>query len=174
MTDKKSIFNTRKPVNKTGGGKEKMKRCIKKNNEAQVLGLPMYLIIIMIVAVAVIAAVLMMLPQGTKMMDAQVIEGSVHSGDGSVGDLDITVGTIQVKVTTDDDRRDPIEGAVVRLSGAHGIGESDPTGTDGIATISVTGCMLDSGVNEASMKMTVKASGFEDFEDLNAVTIYRG
>ncbi len=38
----------------------------RRNNEAQVLGLPMYLIIVMIVAVAVIAAVIFMIPQGTQ------------------------------------------------------------------------------------------------------------
>ncbi len=145
-----------------------------KNNKAQVLGLPMYLIIIMIIAVAVIAAVLFMMPKGTKMMDAQVMSGSVQTGDGNVGDIDITDFTVTVKVSTDDDRRDPIEGAVVRLSGAHGIGESGPTGIDGIATIDVTGCRLDSGINEAYMKMTVKASGYEDFEDSEAVIVYRG
>lgn len=149
-------------------------RNIKTNEKAQVLDLPMYLIIIMIVAVAIIAAVLMMMPQGTKMMDAQVTSGSVAKGGGDIGDITIPSFTVTIKVTTDDDRKDPIEGAVVRLSGAHGIGESDPTGTDGIATISLTGCMLDSGVNEAYIKMTVKATGYEDFEDPEAVIVYRG
>ena len=150
------------------------KRCLNKNEKAQVLGLPMYLIIIMIVAVAVIAAVLMMLPNGTKMMDAQITEGSVQKGNGAVGDVSIADFTVKVKITADDDRRDPIEGAIIRLSGAHGIGESTPSGVDGIATIQVSGCMLDSGVNEAYMKMTVKASGYEDFEDPEAVIVYRG
>ena len=149
-------------------------RKIKINEKAQVLGLPMYLIIIMIVAVAVIAAVLMMMPQGTKMMNAQVISGSVSKGSGDVGDININSFQVTVKVTTDDDRRDPIEGAVVRLSGAHDAAESLPTGTDGIATITLDECKLDSGVNEAYIKMTVKASGYEDFEEPKAVIVYRG
>lgn len=149
-------------------------RRIKTNEKAQVLGLPMYLIIIMIVAVAVIAAVLMMMPQGTKMMNAQVTSGSIAKGNGDVGDINIDSFTVTVKVTTNDDRRDPIQGAVVRLSGAHDAAESLPTGTDGIATIILNGCKLDSGVNEAYIKMTVKASSYEDFEDPKAVIVYRG
>ena len=149
------------------------KRLFSKNNKAQVLGLPMYLIIVMIVAVAVIAAVLFMMPKGTKMIDAQVTEGSVFKGNGDAGDITISSVVVKVKVTTDDDRRDPIEGATVRLSGAHGIGE-DETGADGVATITVGDCQLDAGINEAYMKMTVKASGYEDFIDDEAVIIYRG
>ncbi len=33
---------------------------------------------------------------------------------------------------------------------------------------------LDANVNEAYMKMTVKAAGYEDFEDLETVLLYRG
>ena len=149
------------------------KRFLKQNNDAQVLGLPMYLIIIMIIAVAIIAAVLMMLPQGTKMMIGQVQSGSVFKGNGDPGDLTVSDVVVTVEVKTNDDRRDPIEGALVRLSGAHGIGEAK-TNSLGIATINVGDCMLDQGINEAYMKMTVKSDGYEDFEDQDAVIIYRG
>jgi len=148
-------------------------RLLKRNNEAQVLGLPMYLIIIMIIAVAVIAAVLMMLPQGTKMMIGQVQSGSVFKGNGDPGEITVSNVVVTVEVKTNDDRRDPIQGAIVRLSGAHGIGEAT-TNDQGIATIDVGDCMLDQGINEAYMKMTVKADGYEDYEDQDAVIIYRG
>ena len=49
--------------------------------DAQVLGLPMYLIIVMIVSVAVISAVIYMIPQGTKTLNALVIENSVIAED---------------------------------------------------------------------------------------------
>ena len=149
------------------------KRFLKRNNEAQVLGLPMYLIIIMIVAVAVIAAVLMMMPQGTKMMIGQVQSGGVFKGDGAAGEITISDVIVTVEVKTNDERRDPIEGALVRLSGAHGIGEAE-TNNQGVATVNVGDCMLDQGVNEAYMKMTIKAEGYEDYEDKDAVLIYRG
>lgn len=156
------------------GGVNIKRRFFGRNNKGQVLGLPMYLIIVMIVAVAVIAAVIFMIPKGTQTMNAQVTNGSVQTGDGSNGEITLGDFTVSVEVRTNDDRRDPIQGAVVRLVGGHAIAESDPTGTGGVATLTVTGTKLDANVNEAYMKMTVKASGFEDFEDDQAVIIYRG
>jgi len=145
-----------------------------KNEKGQVLGLPIYLIVIIIVAVAVIAAVIFMIPRGSQTMIAQITDGSVQSASGATGEYSYSSFTVTVEIKTNDDRQDPIEGAVVRLSGGHGIGESDPTGSNGIATISVTGAKLDANINEAYMKMTIKASGYEDFEDDEAVLLYRG
>jgi hypothetical protein len=134
----------------------------------------MYLIIVMIVAVAVIAAVIFMIPKGTQTMNAQVTSGSVQTASGSTGEFEFEDFEVTVAVTTNDDRQDPIQGAVVRLSGGHGIGESSPTGADGIAQITVSGAKLDANINEAYMKMTVKATGYEDFIDNEAVLLYRG
>ena len=145
-----------------------------RNENGQVLGLPMYLIVIMIVAVAIIAAVIFMIPKGSQTMIAQVSTGSVQSASGAVGEYTFADFDVTVEIMTNDDRQDPIEGAIVRLSGGHGIGESSPTGSDGIATITVSGAQLDANINEAYMKMTVKASGYEDFEDTEAVLLYRG
>ena len=150
------------------------RKSLLRNEKGQVLGLPMYLIVIMIVAVAIIAAVIFMIPRGSQTMIAQVNTGSVQSASGAVGDYSFADFTVTVKIMTNDDRQDPIQGAVVRLSGGHGIGESSPTGSDGIATITVSGAKLDANINEAYMKMTVKASGYEDFEDTEAVLLYRG
>jgi hypothetical protein len=50
-----------------------------RNKKGQVLGLPMYLIVIMIVAVAIIAAVIFMIPKGSQTMIAQINSGSVQS-----------------------------------------------------------------------------------------------
>lgn len=150
------------------------KNSLLKNKNAQVLGLPMYLIIIMIVAVAVIAAVIFMLPQGTQSMIAQVTENSVIEGNGDPGDITVTfTGVVKVEVRTNDERKDPIEGALVRLSGAHAIGE-DRTDSDGIAEVALSTIELDAGINEAYLKMTVKATGYEDYNDDQAVIIYRG
>jgi len=160
------------------GGEKMRKKCFfKKNEEGDVLGLPMYLIIVMIVAVAVIAAVIFMIPKGTQTMNAQVTSGSVQTGNGDPGEIDIPAGktfTVKVLVTTNDERRDPIQGAIVRLDGGHAIAESAPTGSDGIATLTVNNAKLDANINEVYMKMTVKATGFKDFEDDKAVILYRG
>ena len=150
------------------------KRRMKGNDKGQVLGLPMYLIIIMIVAVAVIAAVIFMLPQGTKTMKAEVTLNSVVSAGNPAGDgtYTFTDFTVTVSVATADERGDPIVGATVRLSGGGVVGQGT-TLADGTATIAVTGAKLDPNINEANMKMTIKSSGFEDFTDDSAVLLYR-
>jgi len=147
------------------------KKIFFRNEEGDVLGLPMYLIIVMIVAVAVIAAVIYMIPKGTKTMNAQVsgTPTGVIQADGTVsfGSFDVTVSVI-----TNDDRGDPVVGATIRFSGG-GVVAEGKTNAQGQATITIAGANLNVGINEAYMKMTVKASGFEDFQDDSAVLLYR-
>ncbi len=149
------------------------KNSFRKDERGQVLGLPMYLIVVMIVAVAVIAAVILMIPQGTQTMNALVTDNAVISED--VGDAsEFTFNrsyNVVIKVTTNDERADPIADATVTLVGA-GVANSGTTDANGEVTISVTPA-LGANVNEAHMKLTVKAAGFEDFEDDTAVTAYR-
>lgn len=155
--------------------KNMRKKSLMRDKRGQVLGLPMYLIVIMIVAVAIIAAVIFMIPRGSQTMNAQVTIGSITS-DGtadSAGEFEFSDFDVVIKVTTNDDRRDPIVGAIVRLSGGHTVAEAT-TDDNGIATITISDAKLDANVNEAYMKMTVKASGYEDFEDDDAVLLYRG
>jgi len=139
------------------------------NTNAQVLGLPMYLIIIMIVAVAVIAAVVMMIPQANKMMNAQINPGVIEiQEDGTQSATTI----LTVNVTTKDDRADPITDATVTLVGG-GKAFSQTTDSSGTATFSVSGLTLDSNVNEAYLKVTISSAGFEDYTKDQAVLLYR-
>jgi hypothetical protein len=150
------------------------KICFRKNNKAQVLGLPMYLIIIMIVAIAVIAAVIFMMPKGNQMMDAHVIAGQVQGGP-SVGDDQVATFSgisVTVKVSTKGDYDDPIIGASVRIGGCKAFGEG-VTDNNGEATISVSDAELPAGVNKGYLEMTVKASGYEDVVDDQAVLLVR-
>jgi len=146
----------------------------RKNEEADVLGLPMYLIIIMIVAVAVIAAVIFMMPKGNQMMDAHITAGQVQGAPTVGADQVATFAdfTVTVKVTTKGDYDDPIGGASVRLGGCHAYGEG-VTGDDGTATITVTNAQLPAGVNKGYLEMTIKASGYEDAVDDQAVMLVR-
>jgi len=152
------------------------KRCFRGNNEGDVLGIPMYLIIIMIVAVAVIAAVVMMIPKGTRAMNAQVTSNAlIAENPGDDGGGQFTFGdsyTIWVKVTTNDARADPIQGAMVTLVGA---GESGHGKTLDNGSVRIAGIRpkLDANVNEAYMTLTVKAAGYDDFVDDTAVTVIR-
>jgi len=149
------------------------KKKISTNQSAQVLGLPMYLIIVMVVAVAVIAAVIFMIPQGTKTMNALVTENAVIAEDpGNASAFTFSESyDVTVKVTTNDERADPIQDATVTLIGS-GVAKTASTNGDGTATLTITPSLADN-INEASMKLTVKATGFEEFSDDDAVIIYR-
>jgi len=152
------------------------KRCFRENHEGDVLGIPMYLIIIMIVAVAVIAAVVVMIPKGTRAMNAQVTTNALlaeNPGNNGGGVFTFSkTYTIWVKVTTNDPRADPIAGATVTLTGAGeaGQGKTLDNGSAKIAGIKPT---LDANVNEAYMTLTVKAAGYQEFVDDTAVTVMR-
>ena len=150
------------------------KYCFRKNTEGQVLGLPMYLIIVMIVAVAVIAAVIFMIPQGTRTMSAQVTANAlIAETAGDAGAFTFTNSyQVVITVTTNDERADPISGATVTLVGA-GAAVEGTTGNDGTVTLPGFSPTLNANVNEAYMKLIVKATGFEDFEDVQAVSIVR-
>ncbi|PNX47914.1 MAG: hypothetical protein BV459_03465 [Thermoplasmata archaeon M11B2D] len=147
-----------------------------KNERGDVLGIPMYLIIIMVVAVAVIAAVVFMIPKATRTMNAQVTSNAlIAEAPGSDGGGVFTFSktyTIWVKVTTNDQRADPIAGATVTLVGA-GDASQAKTLTNGSAKITGIKPILDANINEAHLILTVKATGFEDFIDTKAVTVVR-
>jgi hypothetical protein len=151
-------------------------RNFRKNESGDVLGIPMYLIIIMIVAVAVIAAVVFMIPKATRTMNAQVTANAlIAENPGTKGAGLFTFSktyTIWVKVTTSDQRADPIADATVTLVGA-GVAGRGKTLTNGSAKITGIKPILDANINEANMIMTVKATGFEDFIDTKAVTVVR-
>lgn len=146
---------------------------ITKQNSAQVLGLPMYLIIVMIVAVAVIAAVLFMIPQGTRTMNAMVVNNNVIAEEaGNAGAYSFSQPyDVTVRVTTNDNRADPISGATVSLIGS-GVAVSNATNANGEVTLSVQPT-LSENINEAYLRLKVKAAGFEDVEDLESVMIVR-
>ena len=149
------------------------KRIIQTNNKAQVLGLPMYLIIVMIVAVAVIAAVLFMIPQTNRTMNAIVIDNAVIAEDpGNAGAYTFSNSyDITIQVRSNDNRADPVSGAVVNLIGSGFIGSST-TDNHGIAMVTVTP-ELEENIHESTVKLIVKANGFEDYQDEDAVMVYR-
>lgn len=152
------------------------RRYFRKNESGDVLGIPMYLIIIMIVAVAVIAAVVFMIPKATRTMTAQVTGNAlIAESPGTKGAGLFTFSktyTIWVKVATNDERSDPIADATVTLVGS-GVAGQGKTLTNGSAKITGIKPILDANVNEAHLRLTVKATGFDDFIDTKAVTVVR-
>jgi len=152
------------------------KKNFRRNESGDVLGIPMYLIIIMIVAVAVIAAVVFMIPKATRAMNVQVTSNAlIAESPGSDGGGKFTFSktyTIWVKVTTNDERADPISEATVTLVGA-GDANSGKTLDNGSAKITGIKPILDANINEAYMTLTVKATGFQDYTDTKAVSVIR-
>ena len=143
------------------------------NDTAQVLGLPMYLIVVMIVAVAVIAAVILMIPQGTGMLNAQITENVVIAeapGNASAFTFS-SAYNVTVKVTTHHESTAPVSGATVTLVGSGDV-SSNITDGNGIAHLQVTPSLAEN-CNEDYMKLTVKAAGYQEYQDEQAVTIYR-
>jgi hypothetical protein len=136
----------------------------------------MYLIIIMIVAVAVIAAVVFMIPKATRAMSVQVTGNAlIAENPGTKGGGAFTFSktyTVWVKVTTNDERADPIADATVTLVGS-GVASQGKTLNNGSAKIKSIKPILDANVNEAYLKLTVSANGFDDFVDTRAVTVVR-
>jgi hypothetical protein len=151
-------------------------RNFKENRDGDVLGIPMYLIIIMIIAVAVIAAVVVMIPKGTRTMSAQVTSNALlaeNPGNDGGGSFTFSKSyTIWVKVTTNDQRADPISAATVTLVGA-GVAGQGKTLDNGSAKITSIKPILDANVNEAYMTLTVKAAGYDDFVDDTAIAVIR-
>jgi hypothetical protein len=106
-------------------------------------------------------------------MNAQVISGATIGEDPDTAD-EFTFSAaydVKIKVTTNDERADPIKSATVTLVGA-GVAGSGITDENGEATISVTP-KLGANIKEAHMELTVKAAGFKDFKDNEAVTVTR-
>ena len=146
-----------------------------RDNRGQVLGLPMYLIIVMIVAVAVIAAVIYMIPKGTQTLQASVTTGAVQQATTQTdGTATVTISGIVVNAYSNDERRDPIAGATVTISGlgtAITFTES-PTGTYTSSGGSTT-ATLAANVDEGYLKLIVRAPGYENFEDPKAILVVR-
>ena len=149
-------------------------RPLKANQAGDVLGIPMYLIIIMIVAVAVIASVIYMIPTGTKTLKAQVTTNALMAETADdAGEYTFNKSyTIWIKVTANNERNDPIAGATVTLVGAGDAGQAK-TLVNGSAKITSIKPHLEANINEAHMVLTVKAAGYQDYSDQEAVTIIR-
>lgn len=150
------------------------RRSIRTDEAGDILGIPMYLIIIMIVAVAVIASVIYMIPKGTRTMNAQVTSNALLAETATGGGVFnfSKAYTIWVKVTTNDERSDPISGATVTLVGANAAGQAK-TLANGSAKITGIKPRLDANINEAHLTLTVKVAGYKDFIDPEAVTVIR-
>lgn len=147
-------------------------------------GLPMHLIIIVVIAGVVIAAILAMMgminPKDSFQVEYAGTIGRHNCDDGSgnlvkvtaagaeeVTDIDFTA-TIKVF----DSKGNPVQGATVVLAGAQSAG-SGTTNENGEATVQVDDAVLRANQQQAYMSLTVKASGFHDYKDEEAILLQR-
>ena len=149
------------------------KTYFRKNEQAAILDLPMYLIIVMVIAIAIIAAVVVMIPKGSRTMNAVVTSGYLISASpGHSGEYRFsTPRNIWVKVTTNDEKADPISGAKVLLTGANA-SAAGVTLTNGSVFLQLRPT-IPANIDEVYIKMTVKLEGYKDFEDNEAIMVYR-
>jgi len=149
-----------------------MKRInFRKNEKAQVLGLPMYLIIIMIIAIVVIAAVIFMMPKGTQKIKAEVTTGFLFSSTAGSGGDKVTLTGSTGTITVNDMDGNPISGARVTLTDS-GASFSGTTSGDGTCPFTIDP-ILESNIDKAFVTLRVKADGYDDFEDLHAIELVR-
>ncbi len=149
-------------------------------------GLPMRLIIILVVAIAVLAAIMAIINMiGTnKNMTAEcakiVYNGETYDGfqvpvdaTGSEEKTGITfTAYIYVYELTKDGPGDPISGAKVSISGGNGFGSGTTDGS-GLATITVSNCILPENADEVDLKIEVTKSGYNKFVDEEGIKIVR-
>ncbi len=138
-------------------------------------GLPMKLIIIVVIAGAVLAAVLMMIPEGTGTLNAECISVDGNSGHlktVSAASGEISVGSFDVTVQVTDGDGDPVADADVTLIGANGAG-AGKTGGDGEVTVTVQNARLDTNEEKDYVSVEVTASGHHSYEEEQFVVIAR-
>ena len=151
-------------------GKE---RYLKSDEQAAILDLPMYLIIVMIVAIAVIAAIIFMIPKGTQTMNATVTSNFLlnanpgHSGEYRFSSLK----DVWIHVATNDENQNPISNALVVLTGAN-TSDAGKTLDNGSVHLRIRPT-IPANINQVYIKMTVKAKGYNDYEDDEAILVNR-
>jgi len=149
---------------------------LKENKQAQVLGLPMYLIIVMIIAVVVIAAVILMMPSGTKQLNAYAKDGfviQVNTTSGNMAEISLTGANKSSVTIRVEDKKDGngVNGAKVILTG-NGYTGSGTTSGSGEVQIDLNVVLGDNDM-EDYIKLEVTASGYEKFTDNEAIKVVR-
>jgi len=147
-------------------------------------GLPMHLIIIVVIAGVVIAAILAMMgtfnPKDSLQIEYAGTDGRHNCSDGdgnlvkvtAAGAEEVTDIDFNATIKVFDSKGNPVKGATVVLAGAQSAG-SGTTDENGEATVQVDDAVLKANQQSAYMSLTVKASGFHDYTDEEAILLQR-
>lgn len=147
-----------------------MPRNITMINDERGLELPINIVVMLVVGMVALAALIAIIPTPTKTMSVSV-DPSMIAATSS----DFTSDVEGVVVTVTDPDGNPVQGATCILRGAGGVA-SATSGNDGACNLKKIGdgtFNLPSNQNELNLKLTVKADGFYDYENENAVLVVK-
>ena len=156
-----------------------MIRKFKKDERA--IELPINIVVMLVVGMVALAALLSIIPKSKEYLTVDVIDIKVNDGavqEGSIatlrGDGDFI---IKVNLKVYDKNNNPVEKASVTLNGGGGFG-TDQTNSNGEAIILLgdsnsTKVTFRPNQQTVQLKLAAKANGFYDYEDINAIQLFK-
>jgi hypothetical protein len=148
--------------------------------DERAIELPINIVVMLVVGMVALAALLSIIPKSKEYLTVDVIDIKIDNGavqKGSIATVD-GEGDYKVKVNLKvyDKNNNPVEKASVTLSGGGGFG-ADQTNTYGESIITLgesksTNVTFRPNQESIELKIAVKANGFYDYEDGNAIQIY--
>ncbi len=160
------------------GGYMKLKNL---NKDEGAIELPINIVVMLVVGMVALAALLSIIPKSKDYLTVDIINVKIDDGAVQEGNIATLRGDGQYKVKVNlkvyDKNNDPVEKASVSLSGGGGFG-MDQTNSLGEAIVTMgdtqsTNVTLRQNQKSVALKLVVKANGFFDYEDENAIQLFR-
>ncbi len=148
--------------------------------DEQAIELPINIVVMLVVGMVALAALLSIIPKSKEYLTVDVIDIKINDGAVQEGSI-ATVGgegdyKVKVNLKIYDKNNNPVDKASVTLSGGGGFG-ADQTNSNGEAVVTLgetksTNVTFRPNQDSIDLKIAVKANGFYDYEDGNAIQIY--
>jgi hypothetical protein len=149
--------------------------------DERAIELPINIVVMLVVGMVALAALLSIIPKSKEYLTVDVIDIKINDGAVQEGSI-ATVGKegdyrVKVNLKVYDKNNNPVEKASVTLSGGGGFG-TDQTNSYGEAIVTLgdtksTNVTFRPNQKSIDLKLAVKANGFYDYEDGNAIQIYQ-
>ena len=149
--------------------------------DERAIELPINIVVMLVVGMVALAALLSIIPKSKEYLTVDVIDIKINNGTVQEGSI-ATVGgegdyKVKVNLKVYDKNNNPVDKASVTLSGGGGFGV-DQTNSYGAAIITLgdtksTNVTFRPNQKSIELKLAVKANGFYDYEDGNAIQIYQ-
>ncbi|HWQ95931.1 MAG TPA: carboxypeptidase regulatory-like domain-containing protein [Candidatus Methylomirabilis sp.] len=143
--------------------------------------LPINIVVMLVVGMVSLAALISIIPKPKEYLTVDIIDIKIDDGTAHEGNIATVSGSgdykVKVNVKVYDKNNNPVEKASVSLSGGGGFG-ADQTSRKGEASLTLgssqsTRVVFRPNQKSVELKLEVKANGFYDYEDENAIQIYR-